>query len=142
MNVRLNLQRVMLAGIFAASIYFGFQNLRTAMAIGSLTNDPVTQWELRFQAVKKILPFKRGVVGYISDSSIPGVSYDPNNDQGEYVLTQYVMSPIIIVKGTGQEWNIGNLRPEAYKVWSQSNHGQFEVIPFKGNIYLIHKLTP
>ena len=80
------------------------------------------------------------MVGYISDSSIPGVSYNAANDEGEYVLTQYVMAPIIIVKGTGQEWNIGNLGKQAYQVWSQANQVEFEVMPFKGNLYLFHRL--
>lgn len=136
------LRRVAVILIIAASLYASLQNLIASKDLGSLTDDPVADFEKRFEPLKQQLPFKRGVVGYISDSSIPGASYDPNNDQGEYVLTQYVMSPIIIVKGTDQEWNIGNLRPQAYKIWSQSNHGQFEVTPFKGNIYLIHRLMP
>ena len=50
------------------------------------------------------------------------------------------MAPIIIVKGTDQEWNIGNLGKQAYEAWSKTNQGQFQVIPFKGNIYLFHKV--
>ena len=72
------------------------------------------------------------MVGYISDSNIPGLTYNAANDEGEYVLAQYVLAPIIIVRGTGQEWNIGNLDKPAYDVWSRTNQGQFEVIPFQG----------
>ena len=135
------LQRVLLGLIIVASLYASMQNLIASKDLGSIHDDPVLDWEKRFEPLKGKLPFKRGVVGYISASSVPGASYDSNNDQGEYVLTQYVMSPIIIVKGTGQEWNIGNLKPDAYKLWSQSNHGQFEVFPFKGNIYLFHRVS-
>ncbi len=134
------LQRGLLALIVVASLYASIQNLISTKDLGSITDDPVADWEKRFVPLKAALPFTRGVVGYISDSSVPGASYDSANDEGEYVLTQYVMSPTIIVKGTDQEWNILNLSPQAYKIWSASNQGQFEVIPFKGNLYLLHRL--
>lgn len=136
------LQRLFIALIVMASLYASIQTLISTKDLGSTSDDPVADWEVRFAPLKERLPFRRGVVGYISDSSIPGVTYDAANDEGEYVLAQYVMSPIIIVKGTDQEWNIANLRPAAYKIWSQSNQGQFEVIAFKGNIYLLHKVGP
>jgi len=139
MNIKW-LQRLLLGLIIVASLYASVQNLIASKDLGSIHDDPVLDWEKRFVPLKERLPFKRGVVGYISASSVPGAIYDSNNDQGEYVLAQYVMAPIIIIKGTDQEWNIGNLKPDAYKIWSQSNHGQFEVFPFKGNIYLIHKV--
>ncbi len=139
MNIKW-LQRVLLGLIIVASLYASIQNLIASKDLGSIHDDPVLDWEKRFVPLKARLPFKRGVIGYISASSVPGASYDSNNDQGEYVLTQYVMSPIIIITGTNQEWNIGNLKPDVYKLWSQSNHGQFEVFPFKGNIYLFHKV--
>ena len=134
------LQRVVLGIIVITSLYASIQNLIGTKELGNLHDDPVLVWENRFEPIKRRLPFTRGVVGYISDSSIPGVDFDAANDEGEYILTQYVMAPIIIVKGTDQEWNIGNLGKQAYEVWSRSNHGQFEVTPFKGNIYLIHRV--
>jgi len=125
-----------------ASIYFGFRNLRHAMATGSLTGDPVTQWEVRFQAVKKLLPFKRGVVGYITNSDVPGAKYDPNNEQGEYTLTQYTMAPIILVRGDNEAWTIANLNSKAFQLWSQTNQGKFRVMPLKDDLYLLQRLTP
>ncbi len=118
MNIRFFLQRVMLAGIVAASIYFGVQNFRNAIAIGNLNSDPVSEWELRFQPLKKLLPFKRGVVGYITNSDVPGASFDPNNEQGEYTLTQYSMAPIILVRGDNEQWTIAELSSKAYQLWS------------------------
>lgn len=133
------LQIIFLGLIVAAGIYGSIQNLISTKDLGNLHEDTVLEWEKRFEPLKKRLPFNRGLIGYISDSSVPGAVYDANNDQGEYVLVQYVMSPIIIIKGTDQEWNIANLRPDAYKLWSQSNQNKFEVIQFSGNIYLLHK---
>ena len=68
------------------------------------------------------------------------MGYDAANDEGEYVLTQYVMSPVIIVKGTAQEWNIANLDRQAFDMWSRSNQGKFEVTAFKGGLYLLHRI--
>jgi hypothetical protein len=134
------LQRGVIVLIVLASLYASIQNLISTKDLGSTTDDPVADWEVRFGPIKEQLPFKRGVVGYISASSIPGVSYNSANDEGEYVLTQYVLAPIIIVKGTDQEWNIANLDKQAYTVWSKTNQGQFEVIPFKDKLYLLHRL--
>ena len=142
MSVRLILQRLMLAGMIATSIYFGFQNLGNAITIGNITSDPVTLWEVRFQAVKKILPFKRGVIGYLTNSDVPGASFDSNNEQGEYTLTQYTMAPIILVRGDKEEWTLANFNSKAFQIWNQSNHGRFRVIPLKDSLYLLQRLTP
>ena len=133
------LQRLFILLIVMMSLYASIQTLISTKDLGSTSADPVADWETRFEPLKKRLPFERGVIGYISDSSVPGADYDPANEEGEYVLVQYVMAPIIIVKGTDQEWNIANLRPDTYKLWSQSNQNKFEVIQFSGNIYLLHK---
>lgn len=133
------LQRLFIVFIVIASLYASIQTLISTKDLGSVRDDPVADWEVRFQPLKERLPFQRGVVGYISDSNIPGADFDPANEEGEYVLAQYVMAPIVIVKGLEQEWNVANLSPKAYRIWSASNNGQFEVIPFKGNIYLLHK---
>jgi len=135
-------RRGVLVLIFAGSLYASLQNLVSTKTLGSANDDPVADWERRFQPLKKQLPFVRGVVGYISDSSIPGFNTDPANDSGEYVLTQYVMAPIIIITGTGQEWNIANLSPLAYKAWSPTNKGQFAVTAFGNGIYLLHRMAP
>ncbi len=126
--------------IVLGSLSASIQNLISTKDLGSIHDDPVADWEKRFGPLKESLPFKRGVVGYISDSSIPGASFDAANDEGEYVLTQYMLAPIILVKGTDQEWNIGNLGRQAFQMWSSSNQGRFEVVPFKGGLYLLHRV--
>ena len=136
------LQRGALMLVVLASLYASLQNLISTRDLGSISDDPVADWEKRFEPLKRALPFARGVVGYISDSSVPGINFNEPNDEGEYVLAQYVLAPIIIVKGTGQEWNVGNLSPAAYAGWSKSNHGEFEVTPFKDGLYLLHRVAP
>lgn len=135
------LRRGFLGLIALASLFASLQNLIATKDLGSVTDDPVADWDLRFARLKQRLPFQRGVVGYISDSSIPGIRFDAANDEGEYVLTQYAMAPIIIVKGTDQEWNIGNLSSQAYDAWSASNQGQFEVTALGNRLYLLHRIT-
>ncbi len=133
------LQRLFLVLLVAIGLYASVRNLLSTRDLGSTSDDPVADWEKRFTPIKQRLPFERGVVGYISDSSIPGVSYDAANDEGEYVLTQYVMSPIVIVKGTDQEWDIANLSRPAFALWSRANAGKFEVTAYKGGLYLLHR---
>jgi hypothetical protein len=134
------LQRGVIVLIVLASLYASIQNLISTRDLGSTTDDPVADWEKRFAPLVQQLPFKRGVVGYISDSDIPGFTYNAANDEGEYVLAQYVLAPIIIVRGTNQEWNIGNLDKPAYDIWSSTHQGQFEMITFKDKLYLFHRL--
>jgi hypothetical protein len=141
MNIRSILQRLMLAGIIVAGIYFGIQNLQAAISVGNLNSDPVTEWEVRFQPVKKILPFKRGVIGFLQNSDVLGGSPD-SNEQGEYTLTQYAMSPIILVRGDNEPWTLAIFNSKAFQVWGKSNRGQFRVIPLNDNLYLFQRLTP
>jgi hypothetical protein len=133
-------QRGFILLIVIASITASVQNLVSTKQLGSVSDDPVADWEKRFAPIKEQLPFRRGVVGYISDSNVAGATYDAANDQGEYVLTQYVLAPIVIVKGTAQEWNIANLDRSAFDLWSKSNQEQFEVIAYKGGLYLLHRI--
>ncbi len=134
------LPRVLIVMMVAASLYASIQNLISTKDLGSVNDDPVADWEKRFGPIKQRLPFERGIVGYISNSSVPGAGFNAANDEGEYVLTQYVMAPIIIVKGTDQEWNIANLDRQGFELWSKTNQGRFEVIPFKGGLYLLHRV--
>src|SRR5512138_2566466 len=134
------LQRGLLIALVLAGIYASVANLISTRGLGSTSEDPVAQWDARFAPIKARLPFQRGVVGYISDSSIPGVDFDAANDEGEYVLTQYALAPIIILKGTDQEWNIANLSRPAYEAWAKTSQGQFEVTAFKGGLYLLHRI--
>lgn len=134
------LQRGVIVIVVLLGLNASINNLISTKDKGSTTDDPVADWEVRFGPLKAKLPFSRGVVGYISDSSIPGITFNAANDEGEYVLTQYALAPIIIVKGTNQEWNVANLSKAAFDVWSKTNQGQFDVITLKDRLYLLHRL--
>lgn len=136
------LQRILLGLIAAASVYASFGNLRSTSDLGSTTEDPVAAWEVRFEPLRKRLPFVRGVVGYISDASVPGAVYDRANDEGEYTLTQYALAPIVIVRGLDQEWNVANLSPEAFRLWSAEEHPGLDIEPLGRGLYLLHRTGP
>ena len=108
--------------IVLGSLSASIQNLVSTRDLGSTSDDPVADWEKRFEPLKKQLPFVRGVVGYISDSSIPGVSFDSANDQGEYVLAQYVLAPISHCQGHGS-------RVERRKPWKNCLRGVEQIQP-------------
>jgi hypothetical protein len=87
------------------------------------------------------IPFERGYVGYLSNEDIPGVTFNSNDAEGEFVLTQYAIAPLILVRGTEQEWVILNLDPETFKKWHEKNQDQFEVISSGGGMVLAHRVA-
>jgi hypothetical protein len=134
------LQRILLGLIAVASLYASARNLSSTTDLGSFSEDPVADWEIRFEPLRARLPFARGVVGYLSDSGVPGASYDKANDEGEYILTQYALAPIIIVRGTDQDWNVANLSAEAYRLWLAQEHPEFDIRPLGSGVYLLNRI--
>ena len=135
------LRIMMLGAVILSSIYQSINYLIATKELGSLEEDPVTIWESKFSKLKKALPADVKTVGYVADWDIPGIEYGNGDQHGEYVLVQYVLSPVITVRSSEQEWIIGNLSPEAYKRWWSSTRGKYEVTFFKNNLYLIHKIA-
>ena len=134
------LQRVVLGLVAAASLYASVQNLLSTRDLGSLFTDPVAQWEVRFGPLKAELPFVRGAMGYISDSDMGGIAYDAANDEGEYILAQYALAPIILIRGTDQEWIVANLSRQAFDLWNSQDHPGFDVLQLKRGLYLLHRI--
>jgi hypothetical protein len=127
--------------LLVLQLFVGWKNLQTIKNAEYNAGEPVAEWERRFEPLKKILPLTRGVVGYVSDSDVPGINYWDPNDQIQYTLTQYTMAPIIINKGDDFEWIIGVLSKSGYQDWARSHTGKFEFIFLKNSIYLIHRLN-
>ena len=134
------LRRLFLLLIAVASLYAAARNLSSTFELGAVNVDPVAQWEERFEPLSARLPFVRGVVGYVSDADVPGSEFDSANDAGEYVLTQYAVAPIIIVRGSDQEWLIANLNQASFGRW-QSEHGaDWELVSQGAGLYLLRRL--
>jgi hypothetical protein len=134
------LQRILLPILAAASLYASVQNLFSTRELGSILEDPVAKWEVRFGRLKEHLPFVRGALGYISDSDMGGTAYNSGNDEGEYILVQYALAPRILIRGTDQEWNLANLSPEAFRLWSSQEHPEFDIQPLGRGLYLLHRI--
>jgi len=67
--------------------------------------DEISLYEKRFEGLKKILP-KHGVVGYIAEEGAEAVRANT-----EYFLTQYALSPIIVVNTQERRLVVGNFSP-------------------------------
>jgi hypothetical protein len=133
------IQRIILVVIAVLGLKTGIENLMSSNNIHS-NDTSVAIWDERVSNLIAPIPFERGPVGYISNEDIPGVAFDKDDAEGEYILTQYAIIPLILIRGTDQEWNILNLTPEAYKKWSQVNANDFEVVGFGGGMYLVRKV--
>lgn len=140
MSLRLRSQQILLVLVLLLSLYSSIQYFRATFGAGTIDFDHVADWESRFALVKENLPVQRGTLGYLADWDIPGADYDPSDQDAEFILTQYTFSPLILIRGTDQEWIVGSLSPHAYELWTETRVGEYQVRKFKGNIYLIHRL--
>lgn len=133
------LQRIILIVIILLGIKTSIQGFISTINMPS-HDISVYNWDERVSALTVSIPFERGVIGYISNADIPGAAYDEADAAGEFTLTQYAVAPIIIIRGTDQEWNILNLDPTAFEKWHQTNANDFEVVDLRGGMYLVRKV--
>jgi hypothetical protein len=134
------LQRIFLVLLAILGIKTGIEGFVSSFNKRSNDTAVVANWDKRLSNLIAPIPIKRGVIGYISNEDIPGAAFSQNDVSGEYVLTQYSVAPLILVRGTDQEWNILNLDTQAYEKWHQTHENGFEVVVFTGGMYLVHKV--
>jgi hypothetical protein len=135
------LQRIILVVIAFLGVKTSIESFKSSIAEHSNDTAVIAAWNERLSKLIAPIPFERGFVGYISNEDIPGATFDANDTSGEYVLTQYAVAPLILVRGTGQEWNILNFDRETYKKWIQANAKDFEIVEFGGDMYLARKVN-
>jgi hypothetical protein len=104
---------------------------------GSLALDG---WEQRLEPVRRNLPLKQGVIGYVADWDVPGIEYSPGDQEAEFLLSQYSLAPLVLVRGAQAEWNVGVFSPQAFQAWQAANQDRFEIISLRRNVYLLHRL--
>lgn len=131
----------MLVAIALLGIKTGIENLKSSADDRSNDTAVVADWNERLLKLIAPIPFERGFVGYLSNADIPGTSFSSDDAEGEFVLTQYAIAPLILVRGTDQEWDILNLDDEVYKKWLEENADKFEVVRSGGGMYLVHKVA-
>ena len=102
--------------------------------------DPVSKWEKRVLAID--LPAKlSGEIGYVADWDL-NPSSDPIGQDEEYVLTQYTLAPLIVRRGGGYEWIVGNLTLPEVSDWLNQNFKSATIHSYADGIYLIHRPLP
>jgi len=69
--------------------------------------DRISQYEKRFEGLKKILP-AHGVVGYLSHRQAQDIRFDA--ETADFYLTQYALAPLIVIYSSERELVIGNFR--------------------------------
>jgi hypothetical protein len=136
-----HLQRIILILIALLGLKTGIESLLSSTNERSNGTAVVSNWDARLSQLTKQIPFKRGLVGYVSNEDILGSTFSSSDTAGEYVLTQFSVAPLILVRGADQEWDILNLNDSAYEKWRQSHPNDFEVVVFTGGMYLVHRVT-
>jgi hypothetical protein len=94
---------LLLAMIITLSFHHNFKALyKGIQRYNRQELDQITTYEMRFSDLKEYLP-NHAVVGYISD-------YDEKSGKyGQaYSMTQYVIAPVILVRGIKRKFIIGN----------------------------------
>ncbi len=99
----------------------------------------IVTWETRLEPVRKALPFKQGVIGYVADWDVPGIQYAMGDMEAEFDIVQYVLAPLIVRRGAAAEWNVAVIAPSTLSVWQQVHPEEFEVIDLGHNVYLLHR---
>jgi hypothetical protein len=135
------LQGIVLAVIAGMGIKTSVESLQASFAERSNDSEVISAWNDRLEKLIKPIPFERGFVGYLSNEDIPGANFNSNDAEGEFVLTQYAVAPLILVRGAEQDWVILNLDPETLKKWREENANQFEVVQSGGGMTLVRKVT-
>jgi hypothetical protein len=136
------LQRIALIAIVVLGVKTSIESFKSSIAERSNDAEVIAAWNDRLSRLIEPIPFERGFVGYLSNADIRGASFDSNDAEGEFVLTQYAIVPLILVRGTEQEWNILNLDSETFEKWLQENENGFEVVRSGGGMYLVHRVAP
>lgn len=100
--------------LFAAtSSMHWLRNVVSAM-VKSTGVDEITAYEARYQELKHTLP-PEIVVGYLSDPVPPDLPRSEGRTHFKrFVLTQYALSPVIVVRSTEPDLVVGNFESHAH----------------------------
>lgn len=101
------------------------------------SDEMVSKWEDRLQALREALPTGVSQIGYVDDAAL---SDDPSQlDVNEFQLMQYSLAPVVIDSGSNYEWIIGNFSDdENLEMWLGGQLGAHELQSFGFGLYLIH----
>jgi hypothetical protein len=75
----------------------------------------------------------------VGEWDVAGLEYGYWDQSTEYLLAQYALAPLILVRGAQAEWTVVILNQEAFEDWQRANPGQFEITSLKHNVHLLHR---
>jgi len=135
-----NIRKFMPLILAVLSLAFAAYQVALTIASGEWRNpsdEMVSKWEDRLQALREALPSGQTQVGYVDDAALSG---DPSQlDGNEFQLMQYSLAPVALQNGLEQEWIIGNFRSdENLEAWLTEQLGAYELQGFGFGLYLIH----
>jgi hypothetical protein len=105
-----------------------------------ISNDMISSWDKRMAGLRTDLPADARTIGYVGDWDIlPASDTIYANEETEFVLTQYALSPVIVERGDNEEWVILNLSPKAYDIWTQRQPRDIKVTDYGLRIFLVHR---
>jgi hypothetical protein len=126
--------------VIACVIANGLQLRATIYAYGP-SNDLVQEWENRMLPIRDAFPRNAYAAGYLQNSDIAGAP--PADDASGFLMSQYIMAPVVLTPALGPDWTIGNFRgvPIRYiRAALLARPGKFTIEYVGSGFYLIHKI--
>jgi len=136
--MREKLRQLVVVLLVFTSMYSTVLHWRSTVNLDRGAN-AIAAWEARLQPVREALPVKRGVIGFVADWDVQGIEYNSGDQEVEFMLTQYILAPLILVRGAVADWNVAILSKGAFATWEPSNRGKFEIIPLGHRVYLLRR---
>lgn len=135
------IQVMILVAIVLSGSYASLRNFLSTISMSS-QDAGIDRFEQPLQRLTELVPFRRGTIGYLGNENIPLMTFDVDDAAAEYTLAQFGVAPLILMRGTIQEWNLLNLTSEAYDTWIKENGSKFDVVPLGERLYLAHRRDP
>jgi hypothetical protein len=105
-----------------------------------IANDMISSWDKRMTGLRADLSADVKTIGYVGNWDIlPEGDYVYADEETEFVLTQYALSPVILKRGDDEEWVILNLSPKAFDIWLQGQLQDIKITDYGLRIFLVHK---
>ena len=140
-----NLRAIALISLILYSLFVAATNglaVHAKWNRDSQGSDSVSKWEKRIKPVLDHIPRNITELGYAADWDIPDSGYDIIDQDNEYTLTQYALSPRIVQPGLDHEWIIGNFTNNDFRKWLDKNLSSYKIIKIGFGIYAIHRTSP
>lgn len=106
-------------------------------------NDDVSIWTARLEELRANLPPEESILGYLTESDVPGVTYDPIDHDEEFVMTQYALAPFIVQHGTQPTYVIGNFANPAVTISAVESMFDLKLVKdYSMGIFLLKRAAP